>query len=79
LLRSSIDRLGAGRSILLDRKNRIIAGNKPCYVDVIIARYEAVTGKKATLYGVKETKRTKQRQEQGQTPRSSNAAKHRGA
>jgi hypothetical protein len=64
MIEDSLRQYGAGRSILLDKHGRIIAGNKtaekngriaygtelsPAYCDVIVTRWENATGKKAVL------------------------------
>ena len=54
LIEKSLREFGAGRSVLIDKNNRIIAGNKTHknaelagLDDVIISRWEKLTGKKA--------------------------------
>lgn len=62
MIRKSLEELGAGRSVVVDADDELIAGNGVCeqlnrkcrmmeldpqYCDVIIARWEKLTGKKA--------------------------------
>ena len=56
MIEDSLRQYGAGRSILLDKHGRIVAGNKTAenagaigMDDVIVTRWEQATGKKAVL------------------------------